>query len=663
MAALSSLGEVKLFNRRGSGREELEALLDILPEASLLVDGRNSKILLANSLAIQLSAYTRKELSELQLSTLLPELSTKRLSDISGGAEPLNSIKLVTRSSQSLEVSATFNKLGGADDWWAVSLAPSDKVQQEQREQRRQVERWEALHHLSLAGQQLELSSSFRQILQAGSLLTGAPHLALYTGQPGGDLTLSTVAGSGLAFPAKISEAEMGKLRSPLIWRKGRAINSSLHKVAHSSQLSYLASTPLDQSEYFGGLIVAAAEKGSPSPDLLSMLQLLATSASSASLTRKLLEEISAELSGLKHSKQLSDTLQSNVEDGLLILNSDLKIEHVNPSAVEIFGYSEKEAASFSATDVLISPQALLKSLEQVVESGESLDLGKITLHRRNGSEFPARVRISPLLAKERTKNIVVIINDLSENQALHLHSQKLQQRAWLGEVTAIFAHEVRNPINNMSTGLQLMELNLDDDDPMQAQIKRLQEDCDRLEHRMKSVLSFSRTLEHKPEAIDIGEFCKMQLERWRPRMERKNIDHHLQVKGDTPEISGDRRALDQVFTNLITNAIQAMDEQKSGVIAIKIALPKKADDKDFVEIQLSDTGPGIPEDLRKRVFDPFFTTKVDADGTGLGLAITRRIIMAHKGKIELESFPGGTLFKILLPISTETNREENQDK
>ena len=89
--------------------------------------------------------------------------------------------------------------------------------------------------------------------------------------------------------------------------------------------------------------------------------------------------------------------------------------------------------------------------------------------------------------------------------------------------------------------------------------------------------------------------------------------------------------------------------------------MPKKTEDSDFVEIQLSDTGPGIPEDLRNRVFDPFFTTKVD-EGTGLGLAITRRIIMAHKGKIDLESFPGGTLFKILLPITTETKIEETKN-
>ena len=78
-----------------------------------------------------------------------------------------------------------------------------------------------------------------------------------------------------------------------------------------------------------------------------------------------------------------------------------------------------------------------------------------------------------------------------------------------------------------------------------------------------------------------------------------------------------------------------------------------------MVDMQISDSGPGIPEEIRKRIFEPFFTTKGQG-GTGLGLAITRRIIMAHNGKIECESFPGGTLFKIQLPIAPPEDEEGN---
>ena len=171
----------------------------------------------------------------------------------------------------------------------------------------------------------------------------------------------------------------------------------------------------------------------------------------------------------------------------------------------------------------------------------------------------------------------------------------------------------------------------------------------DRLEHRMKSVDTFSRNLDPHPEPLDIGEFCRTQLERWRPRLSRKHIKDHIQVATQTPPIHADRRALDQVLTNLITNAMQAMEDQGEGVLALKVR--PSPENAEMVEIQLSDSGPGIPEDVRRRIFEPFFTTK-GIEGTGLGLAITRRIIMAHKGKIECESFPGGTLFKIQLPVA-----------
>jgi len=654
MAALSSIGDLQLFKRSESGSEELQALVDLLPQPTLIVDANNSQILVANSQASQLSAYTRNELSELELGTLIPAISGKKLPQLLSSGNEAETQSLITRSSQPIEVLLSFTPLGGTEQWLAITLAPSSEVKVKQSEQSRQHERWEALHLLSLAGQQQELASSFRQILQAGKLLTGAAHLALYM-ESGEDnrLSLAAVAGSGLEFPAELEESDLGRLRSPIVWQNGVSIQSSLHKLAQTSNLNYLASSPLDLTQSTKGLIVAADKDDSPAIDLLTIMQILAASAVTAAINQELVANVSTRIDVLAHSNQLSEALQANVQDGLLILDKEFNVEHVNPAAVEIFGYSEKEALGLAAADFLISSEPILKALDNALMKGKSIDLGESKLHRRNGSEFPAYLRIAPLSEKDAVVNIAVIISDFSENQALHLRSQQLQKRAWLGEVTAIFAHEVTNPINNISSGLQLMQTDFEEDDPLQEQIKRLLDDCDLLDHRLKQVLSFSQNLKHEPEDLDISEFCRMQLERWKPRMARKNIKYHFQANDNIPHILGDQRALDQVFTNLITNAIQAMKDQESGVIAINISGPDSGESADYVDIQFSDTGPGIPEELRKRVFDPFFTTKDDG-GTGLGLAITKRIIMAHKGKIEIESFPGGTHFKIKLPVSSE---------
>ena len=129
--------------------------------------------------------------------------------------------------------------------------------------------------------------------------------------------------------------------------------------------------------------------------------------------------------------------------------------------------------------------------------------------------------------------------------------------------------------------------------------------------------------------------------------MERLNIQHHIQVAPDTPPILGDQRALEQVFTNLISNAVRAMGEN-GGVLAVRMTPHVTPGNKLLTQIDISDTGPGIPEEIRERIFDPFFTT--DPNGTGLGLSITKQIITAHKGSIYPTSFPGGTVFHIQIP-------------
>jgi PAS domain S-box-containing protein len=647
MTAISGISDLSLFKRRSSGNPELEALLELLPHATLIANAASGRIYFANTQAIQLSAYTRKELGELELSTLLPALDRGRLdAALSNGAEP-QLFELVTRSSRRLQVGLTVKELGGPDHLAAIAIQPASALKRDTGNEAARQQRWEALQLLSAAAQQNELASCLRQILQAGHLLTGASHLALYMPE-GAGLGLEAVWGRGLDFPARLSVEDQHALNAARLWQAGKPIESGLHKLAHASKFTFLASTPLDMQTAQSGLLVVADESG-PAEDLMAMLGILAASAATTEMNARLKAGLNQQVEHLMHSNQLSRALQDKVRDGLVFLDPSLLVEAMNPAAESMLGYTTKEAEGRAAGDILISAQPLGEKLEAAFEGDEAEDLGEIKLLRRNGDDFLAHVRVAPIREDGELSRVVVLIDDLSESEALHVQSQQLERRAWLGEVTAIFAHEVRNPINNISTGLQLMQMNFAEDDPLQEQIKRLQEDCDRLEHRMKSVLSFSRSLEHNPETIDIGEFCQAQIDRWRPRMARKNIEPHIQVEAGTPPILGDRRALDQVFTNLITNAIQAMEDQGSGVLAIKVKAAR--DGSEFVDVHISDSGPGIPEDLRKRVFDPFFTTKSD-EGTGLGLAITRRIVQAHKGDISLDSFPGGTLFKIKLPAA-----------
>jgi signal transduction histidine kinase len=130
--------------------------------------------------------------------------------------------------------------------------------------------------------------------------------------------------------------------------------------------------------------------------------------------------------------------------------------------------------------------------------------------------------------------------------------------------------------------------------------------------------------------------------------MKHTSVTHVLKVEEDLPLVPGDDRALGQVFNNLISNAVRAMEDTGGGVLSVRLKPIQKASGEPGVQIDVLDTGPGIPPDVQDRVFEPFFTTK--PDGTGLGLSITKQIITMHEGTITLEPLPEGTSFQIILP-------------
>jgi len=165
----------------------------------------------------------------------------------------------------------------------------------------------------------------------------------------------------------------------------------------------------------------------------------------------------------------------------------------------------------------------------------------------------------------------------------------------------------------------------------------------------MASVLSFSRPMElNTTSPVDLKTLLARILDRWSTPFTKAKVKLYFQSQVSAPVILGDSRTLEQVFINLISNAVQAMKDE-GGTLAIKIANGKPNQDPSQYEITVSDSGPGIPDEIRDQIFMPFVTNR--PDGTGLGLAITQRIVTAHQGAISVNSFPGGTVFTISLPV------------
>jgi signal transduction histidine kinase len=171
------------------------------------------------------------------------------------------------------------------------------------------------------------------------------------------------------------------------------------------------------------------------------------------------------------------------------------------------------------------------------------------------------------------------------------------------------------------------------------------------------------RPIRLQVEQTDVGDVIRQSMTLAESKVKRGGVAVQLDVTSELPMIAGDHHQLCQVFTNLLTNAFEALDGR--GRIVIMAAVGAIEQDPAFahephgatrvVTVEVADDGPGIPVELNDRIFDPFFTTK--PQGSGLGLAIVRKIVDAHDGRIDLSSVPGqGTRFRVTLPVTTGTS-------
>ncbi len=652
MKARQFFPDLALLKRRSLELGEFAALLEILPNAAVLVEVKQGEIILANAKTTELTAYTRQEISQHNLFSLFPELNQQLVTKMLMNGYGSWDLMIRKRDGSLLSVQAAFNALGQSAQWAVVTLEEASSVQQKEIEQELANQRWNALHILSLAPQGPTLEANMKQALQAGQLLTGASLICVFQAK-GNEPLLQRVAcwGHQTDLPESLTLSEVSQLREPYIWMPGKRTLASVHRNALAQKYKYMASVPIDQTNPLDGLIVVADQISQAPNDILTYLQIIAGTISTAIEFDILHQDYLKTQERPSASQLIESPVTDLVNDCIIYLAPDLTISNMNASAENTLGYASEEVSGEQIENVLIGTKSLAPALKSAQAGVATDNMGDFRLHRRDGSTISIQMRVTPVEDNGQVRQIIILFSDVSKHEEFRLRTQQLEQQALLGEVTAIFAHEVRNPINNISTGLQLMAMNIPAEDPRHGQIERMQQDCDRLEHLMKSVLTFSGPREYKLEAVDLEQLIQRLLDRWHPRMNRNNIKHRLQAAPNTPKVLGDYRALEQVFTNLLSNAITAMKE-RGGVLAVVLSLTQDAGNRDMVEINVMDNGPGIPEEIREKIFQPFFTTS--KGGTGLGLAITQRIINAHKGTISVNSIPGGTIFHIRLPVCEE---------
>jgi two-component system NtrC family sensor kinase len=259
----------------------------------------------------------------------------------------------------------------------------------------------------------------------------------------------------------------------------------------------------------------------------------------------------------------------------------------------------------------------------------------------------------SPLLPQRKYRDeftslflaINHMVSELNRRQEMLAEAQKLRA---IGTLTAGIAHELNNPINNISLTVEaLLEDNVTLSDEERVEMYRdLLSQAERAQGVVRNLLDFSRQREVNMEPLHIEPLLGNTTKLVRNQMAMSQVKVELRIADGLPPVHGDRQQLSQVFVNLYLNAIDAMSG--GGLLEVTAALA--ADRQGFVRIDVTDSGTGIPEEALPYVFDPFFSTK-GAKGTGLGLSVSYGIIAKHGGSILASSRVGqGTTFSVFLP-------------
>jgi two-component system, NtrC family, sensor histidine kinase AtoS len=625
-----------------NGLREVCALLNLDEAPCALLNIESKKIIFANDQLIHFSGFVPGEVLDKPVQILFPGLE---LTGLTPGTN--KTLQIIRKGQPSIQSDGVFQFLDEQQNLLRLRLSIAEQKNAEKAEVnnatiRRLLEISKLTDYASLA---LALGKG-AEIIQE---VSGAEAVCIYQADPEfPQFNRIAESGNGSDFPKTLPSLDSMRLSSSLIWTPGMRVLTDLHRFGRMNTYNYIASAPLGEASALVGLVVCAGKNEKPVEFDEELLDTITAQIWNVQQHYLLIENLQKENRSYARLVNLLNAAFSNINEGIILLSPDLTIQHINPAAEWILGYNSTEVQGQEYGNVLIGTDRISPALEEARKGMTTHNIGKVNLNRRNGQAFPALVQVLPVMMKESLVGIEVILNDISENENNKSLTQHLEHRALIGDFTAAFAHDIRNPINNIVTGLQLLAVKIPVDDPNQEVVNRVQGDCTRLNHLMESFLAFSRLNDMHFEAVDIGAFLTKTMDRWHPRFMRENITPIIQIDEKLDKMNGDPRALDRVFTNLISNAVDAM-ATSGDTLAVKATMNYKAAGLPLVEVSISDNGPGIPDDIKDRIFEPFVSTN-SQKGTGLGLAITKQIVTALKGSISVTTFPGGTVFTVSIP-------------
>jgi signal transduction histidine kinase len=328
------------------------------------------------------------------------------------------------------------------------------------------------------------------------------------------------------------------------------------------------------------------------------------------------------------------------------ILNINYSLNRTKMQMLEasrIFIASSIAITAFLAITIsVILLKFVKKPLDRIIDTMSMVEKGDLSVH----IQYRGKDEIGRLIC---SFNSMVDRLSIAKVELEQFHFQQLERAdrlASIGEMAAGIAHEIKNPLAGISAAVTIIKDDIPSDDPRNSILGEVLQQVQRLDKTVNDLLFFGKPSLPELSCIDINYVLDTTCKFASQHRSVMNVEKQLNLAHDLPPVYADGKQMQQVFLNLILNAFQAM--AGGGKLSITTSKTTRQN-KEYVRIDVADTGPGIPPQILEKIFTPFFTTK--AQGTGLGLPICCKLVNLHNGDIRVTSDDSqGTIFTIELP-------------
>lgn len=330
-----------------------------------------------------------------------------------------------------------------------------------------------------------------------------------------------------------------------------------------------------------------------------------------------------------------NEYILQSVPSGVISFDRDMKVTKVNSAAERILDIRSADVIGKDFKDIFREP--LLNLLSKI----DLLERKEIQYVTNSGRNIYLGLTVTPLINGEGDViGQIMVFTDLTDLKALRDQAELRDRLSSLGEMAAGIAHELRNPMGVIAGYTKILQKKIDPS--LLGIVDSISREIVAMDRIISDFLFFAKPTDINPYELNLKKLIEDCLDNIIGSKDRSSeIQIFTNLEG-IPPVSGDEILLRQAFNNIIQNAVEAMPQGGELRVAYRTS-------SDYIEVSISDTGHGIPPDIKEKVFLPFYSTK--EKGTGLGLAIAQKVIVSHRGDIKISDSEKGSTFIIRLPL------------